>query len=371
MNIQKNKGSNSKILPSRNRAFKEIENPKGKRRKIDEDRIKNQTLSSRELLSDDYINNFEQCEQDQLLNKLKFIVLNLESLKITANKLSDEGASEDLSGKVAKLEEQKNEIYIAYQIAYERQLIQNLEKDIKINAEKLVKQKLNGFAYRSCDNFRFSEDFNKSLFIVYAEELPEKEKEIAANNTVYKQFYKDINRSKIVLIDENGREEDFVSNYPIDNQLQKQWKDDKIARLLEFANKDKIKLLKLSQCLCQTMGNGYFFLLEKKQVEDSPQQLENAPQFVNGKLFKISSNDNPNSNEYFEVKKAKNGNIIIKYVAEFKNFGYIIYQKEPMQIVSKNSYYRLNTGIILDSANEWKQFDEGGVQYLLKVSRSK
>lgn len=343
-------------------------------------------------ISSDALMRFNKASDGELNAMLDKIVLQLESYKSIAYYYS--GLVENgyvcfkitLNNSMQCMEllcKQKDQIDLILQ----NRRIQTLKPVIASCTQRLIESKnaeiweKEGCFYRPKSQFKFSEEFNEKLFQEYSATPNKTEKErinpyITQDNEemiVCELCYKDLNRSRYVLIDQSGTKCELTSeSFPNAEtkgskslcQLQQEWKQDRIAIFLQFCDGDKDKLFKLSQCMCQEMGNGYYGTLVRNESI--------APQRIAGINFSISTNDQGVKLErYFKLTKARDGSIILRYIDKISNICNIVYNYDIVSTDPRTTNYYLQTGIVLDANGNWMPYEEGGIEYAIVALRNK
>lgn len=171
----------------------------------------------------------------------------------------------------------------------------------------------------------FTDEFNKKLSTSYAAEPTAKERTVpyvlnGKSQIVCAVAYQDLNRSTYVL---EGR--------------------------------------KLSQCMCQEMGNGYVV---------TSGESENSPQRIAGKPFTVPDSAG-DLERHFEIDKTENGSIVLRSIDRIKNINFIMRDGAMIDTNPEGTSLNLEVGIVLNANNEWEAYEGGSIEFEVSVVNTK
>lgn len=330
---------------------------------------------------------YEMCSDERLNEKIKEINRSIEVTKKTVGHysyLADNNnnmkavyqkVQDDLYKKLGSLDELKDKILF---ILFNRQI--NTSKNIiKSSSDALIKEindriwREHGCCCRLGEETKFPKELQRALYDSYSEvsmtNTGDMEQCIdnssGENLIICQQAYKDLHRMEYRLISKNGTNIAFPSEpFPHDSKLQHEWKRTQVGILLAFCEHDKQKLYQLSKCMCQQIANACDSVLFSKQ--------DYCPFCIDDVSYRISNND-AKLERYFELKQEESGCIILKYINKVKEVAYILSTRlkdtgevniDPIIATDPNqSYYYLETGIILNPKGVWMPYEGGSVEY--------
>lgn len=291
--------------------------------------------------------------------------------------------------------------------------IEYLTSKLIVETNKMIWEK-RGYCSHSED--KFSDIFSEKLFQEYsakpttADRMGWYKAENGQELPVCELCHKDLNRSDYVLKDKNGKtieltpesyphfspedEEAFISQARLEGksdaeirkmiefktkheipELQEKWKKERVDVFLKFCGYDENadygsqekkmtaknaaeeKLFKLSQCMCQEMGNGYLLV-----SGDDP----HSPEHIGQSSFLIPPSGGA-LNSRFELIQSESGDIALKYIENIEGINVMMGPEEGRVNFTNSSisFYNKEVGVILNTNNEWEEYKDGKIGFNL------